>query len=265
MGSISMIKMMEVNVNVFVLEVPENQKLQSLVLVSCVARFFLLRRNRPTVVALLPSLRSPSCFRRCSSFFSPAPSLLLRLLHCVAVPLDLYCHVSQFALKEIHKQYKVAKDGIVFPCTGQYMATMGLPCAHQIKLWQGSTYSLDCIHPQWRIDTLLLNSTNDLHDEGTYRFDDLLNELRLKYQMWPLNKKEDAFSLITKLVNQYDTVFEPVIQRPKGRPPKSKKKRGVTSTTRFPSRFELVESSQRRTFIDLNAYPFDTCDLDGPF
>ncbi|KAL4567782.1 hypothetical protein LXL04_023376 [Taraxacum kok-saghyz] len=178
---------------------------------------------------------------------------------------DLYYHVSQFALKEIHTQYKVAKDGIVFPCTGHYMATMGLPCAHYIKHWKGSTYSLNCIHPQWRIDTILLNSTNDLHDEGTDRFDDLLNELRLKYQMWPLNKKEDALSLITKLVNEYDTVFEPVIQRPKGRPPKSKKKRGVTSTTRFLSGFELVESSQRRTFIDLNAYPFDTCDLDGPF
>ncbi|KAL4574609.1 hypothetical protein LXL04_021443 [Taraxacum kok-saghyz] len=156
------------------------------------------------------------------------------------ISIHLYYHVSQFALKEIHKQYKIAKDGIVFPCTGHYMATMGLPCAHQIKHWHGATYSLDCIHPQWRIDTLLLNSTNFLHDK-------------------------DALSLITKLVNQYDTVFEPVIQRPKGRPPKSKKKRGVTSTTRFPSRFELVESSQRRTFIDLNAYPFDTCDLDGPF
>ncbi|KAL4571421.1 hypothetical protein LXL04_018180 [Taraxacum kok-saghyz] len=108
-------------------------------------------------------------------------------------------------------------------------------------------------------------SFRQLPSESTDRFDDLLNELRLKYQMWPLNKKEDALSLITKLVNQYDTVFEPVIQRPKGRPPKSKKKRGVTSTTRFPSRFELIESSQRRTFIDLNAYPFDTCDLDGLF
>ncbi|KAL4589691.1 hypothetical protein LXL04_002599 [Taraxacum kok-saghyz] len=60
-----------------------------------------------------------------------------------------------------------------------------------------------------------------------------------------------AHPLSIKLANQYDTVFEP--------------KRGVTSTTRFPSRFELVESSQGRTFIDLNAYPFDTCDLDGPF
>ena len=63
-----------------------------------------------------------------------------------------------------------------------------------------------------------------------------------------------------------------MIERPKGRPPKSKKKRGVTSTTRYPSRFELVESSQKcnkvydeNNLIDLNAYPFDTCDLDGPF
>ena len=149
---------------------------------------------------------------------------------------------------------------------------MGLPCAHQIKHWQGATYSLDLIHHHWRIDKLVLNSENDMYDEGTDRFDDLLNELRSKYKRWPLNKKEDALSLITNLVNQYDTIFEPVIQRPKGRPPKSKKKRGVTSTTRYPSRFELVESSQRcnkmdddNNLIDLNTYPYDTCDLDGPF
>lgn len=158
------------------------------------------------------------------------------------------------------------------PCTGHYMATMGIPCAHKIKYWQGTTFPLDLIHPQWRIDTLSLNLQNDLHDENTGRLDELLNELRSTYQRWPLNTKKHALSLTTELLNQSDAFFEPVIQRPKGRPPKSKKKGGITSTTRDPSRFELVESSQRHNeancennLFDLNVYLLDTFDLDGPF
>lgn len=50
--------------------------------------------------------------------------------------------------------------------------------------------------------------------------------------------------MITKFLNRSDILFEPVIKRPRGRPPKAKKKRGVTSTTRDHSRFEYVESSQ---------------------
>ncbi|KAL4590600.1 hypothetical protein LXL04_003537 [Taraxacum kok-saghyz] len=95
----------------------------------------------------------------------------------------------------------------------------------------------------------------------------------LLYNTWPLSKKEIAISMITRLLNESDTFFEPLILRPKGRPPKAKKKRGVNSTTRDPSRFELVESSQtynpssstsifqmnnevfENDLIDLNAYP----------
>ncbi|GJV56787.1 hypothetical protein Tco_1457792 [Tanacetum coccineum] len=61
--------------------------------------------------------------------------------------------------------------------------------------------------------------------------------------MWPLSKQELATSMIAKLVNESDTYFEPIIRRPNGRPPKAKKKKGETSTTRDPSKFELVESS----------------------
>ncbi|XP_042754370.2 uncharacterized protein LOC111901587 [Lactuca sativa] len=138
---------------------------------------------------------------------------------------ELHSHISHFALKEIYRQYDVAKDGIITLCTGHFMTTMGLPCAHKIKYWQGTTFSLDLIHPHRRIDTLSLNVQNDLHGEGIDRFDELLNELHSTYQRWPLNKKEHALSVITKLVNQSVTVFEPVIQRPKGRPPKSKKEK----------------------------------------
>nr|KAJ0190391.1 hypothetical protein LSAT_V11C800444330 [Lactuca sativa] len=112
-------------------------------------------------------------------------------------------------LKGTYKQYEVAKDGSISPCIGAFVTTMSLPCAHKIKYWKGTTFSLDLIHHHRSIDKLSVS----------------------------LNKKEHVFSVITKLMNQFDTVFEPVIQQPKGRPPKSKKKRGITSTTRGPSIF----------------------------
>lgn len=157
--------------------------------------------------------------------------------------------------------------GTVTPCTGHFMATMGLPCAHKIVSSLGMTIPLNIIHPHWRIDTLSLNPEVDSSSDGNNNFFVLLNELRSKYQMWPLGKQELATSMIAKLVNESDTYFEPVIRRPKGRPPKVKKKKGKTSTTRDPSKFELVESSHARNpssfshvqhhnnLIDLNAYP----------
>ncbi|XP_023745850.1 uncharacterized protein LOC111894016 [Lactuca sativa] len=130
------------------------------------------------------------------------------------------------------------------PCTGHFMAIMGLPCAHKIKHLQGMTIPLDLIHPHWKIDTLRLNLEDDSHNDDMKEFDELINELSSRYKMWPLSKKEFATSMITKLLSESNTFFEPTIRQPKGRPPKSKKKRGMTSTTREPSRFEHVESSQ---------------------
>ena len=150
---------------------------------------------------------------------------------------------------------------------------MGLPCAHKINHLYRKPLSLDLIHPHWKIDTLRLDSKGDSQNDVVNEFDGLLSELSTKYQTWPLSKKEIAISMITKLLNESDTFFEPWILRPKGRHPKAKKKRGVNSTTRDPSRFELVESSQtynpssstsifqmnnevfENDFIDLNAYP----------
>ncbi|PWA86891.1 protein FAR1-RELATED SEQUENCE 5 [Artemisia annua] len=156
---------------------------------------------------------------------------------------ELLSNLSLFALKEIHKQYVKAKDGKMTSCTGHFMATMGLPCAHKIKHMKGNVLSLDLVHSHWRIDTLSLIPEDDSHDDDANKFVTLLDELRSKYQVWPLHKKEFTISMITKLVNKHDIVFEPVIQRPRGRPPKAKKKRGITSKTRDPSRFEYVESS----------------------
>ncbi|GJT38022.1 hypothetical protein Tco_0937887 [Tanacetum coccineum] len=128
-------------------------------------------------------------------------------------------------------------------CTSHFMATMGLPCTHKIVGCLGMTIPLDIVHPHWRIDTLSLNKEVDSSSEGNNNFSVLLDELCSKYQTWPLSKQELVTSMIAKLVNESDIYFEPVIQRPKGRPPKAKKKKGKTSTSRDPSKFKLVDSS----------------------
>ena len=117
--------------------------------------------------------------------------------------------------------------GTMVPCTGHFMATMGLPFAHKIQHLLGMKLSLNLIHPYWRIDTLRLNSEDDSHNDGVNKFDELLTELSSRYQMWPLSKKEFVTSMINKLLTESDTLFEPMIRRPKGRPPKSKKKKSM--------------------------------------
>ncbi|GJZ91211.1 hypothetical protein Tco_0663138 [Tanacetum coccineum] len=90
-----------------------------------------------------------------------------------------------------------------------------------------------------------LNTEDPSPNHKDNQFANFLSELQCKYDVWPLSKKELATSMITNLLNESNTLFEPtVIQRPRGIPPKAKKKRGVTSTARDPSRFEYVESSQ---------------------
>nr|KAJ0187711.1 hypothetical protein LSAT_V11C900471790 [Lactuca sativa] len=115
----------------------------------------------------------------------------IQVLHNCDAPVfrELLCRVSHFALKEIHMQYEKINTGTMTPCTGHFMATMALPCAHKIKHLEGMTLSLDLVHPQWRIDTLRLNSKDNLHNDGAKEFDELLSELSSRYQMWPQSKK----------------------------------------------------------------------------
>ncbi|GKC53728.1 protein FAR1-related sequence 5 [Tanacetum coccineum] len=124
-----------------------------------------------------------------------------------------------------------------------------------------------CLAVEHEFNEIKVKLAIDSSSDGNNNFFMLLDELHSKYQMWPLSKQELATSMIAKLVNESDTYFEPVIRRPKGRSPKAKKKKGKTSTTRDPSKFELVESShaqnpsssmhvqQHNNLIDLNAYP----------
>nr|XP_043637923.1 protein FAR1-RELATED SEQUENCE 5-like [Erigeron canadensis] len=157
---------------------------------------------------------------------------------------DLLLSVSHFALQEIYKQYEKISNGTMTPCTGHFTATMSLPCAHKIKGHREKSLSLELVHPQWRINSLSLNTKDALVYDGYSTFHKLLDELDSKYLVWPLNKKEFATSMIFNLINQSEILFEPMVQRPKGRPPKSKKRKGKTFTTQDPSRFELVESSR---------------------
>ncbi|GJW41654.1 protein FAR1-related sequence 5 [Tanacetum coccineum] len=145
----------------------------------------------------------------------------------------------------LKKQYEKITKGTISPCTGHFTATMGLPCAHKIINSHENKLSLDLIHSHWRIDTLTLDPKDVSNNDGANPFVKLLDELNEKYQAWPLHKNETATLMITNLINQSDTLFEPLIQRPRGRPLKAKKKKGTTSTAQNPSRFEYVESLQK--------------------
>ncbi|GJW41847.1 ribonuclease H-like domain-containing protein [Tanacetum coccineum] len=63
----------------------------------------------------------------------------IKVLHNCNKPVyrKLLYHVSQFALKEICKQYEKITKGTMAPCTGHFTATMGLPCAHKILSRKG--------------------------------------------------------------------------------------------------------------------------------
>ncbi|XP_077216899.1 protein FAR1-RELATED SEQUENCE 5-like [Tasmannia lanceolata] len=69
-------------------------------------------------------------------------------------------HVSVFALRELFKQYKLARSDPNLPtCMNHFSATMGLPCAHKMRylLAEGRVLYLGDIHSQWRIDVRTLS------------------------------------------------------------------------------------------------------------
>ncbi|XP_021839271.2 protein FAR1-RELATED SEQUENCE 5-like [Spinacia oleracea] len=110
----------------------------------------------------------------------------LRVPHKYNVPYfkDLMTHVSIFALKKVYKQYEMASLGTLKPfCTGSFVATMGLPCAHMMNDWKEGTLPLHLINNQWRIDTQFFTEINedntcDIEDE----MKELLDKLYVTYQ-----------------------------------------------------------------------------------
>ncbi|KAH7844004.1 hypothetical protein Vadar_023309 [Vaccinium darrowii] len=56
---------------------------------------------------------------------------------------ELITNVSSFALRELLKQYEMVKCGTMrSTCTGHFMASMGLPCAHKMIGWKGKVIPL---------------------------------------------------------------------------------------------------------------------------
>lgn len=105
------------------------------------------------------------------------------------------------------------------------MKTMGLPCAHKMVNWRNEALNLDLIHSQWQLDGRYLSAFTTTHngdrDDG---FSVMLEELRTKYQEWPVSKKDIAREKISELLNRFDVLSEPNTRPPKGRPANSKNK-----------------------------------------
>ncbi|KAH7848816.1 hypothetical protein Vadar_008467 [Vaccinium darrowii] len=155
---------------------------------------------------------------------------------------ELITNVSLFALRELLKQYEMVKYGTMrSTCTGHFMASMGLPCAHKMISWKGKVIPLEEIHTQWRIDGRVL-VVPEVGETNGGEFKRLVHELEDKYQEWPLSQKECVQGKISQLINpSIPLVLEPNILPHKGRPSGSKK--GTTSTRRNASKFEIQHES----------------------
>ncbi|XP_021840674.2 protein FAR1-RELATED SEQUENCE 5-like [Spinacia oleracea] len=173
----------------------------------------------------------------------------LRVPHKYNVPYfkDLMNKVSIFALKKLYKQYEMASLGTLkAQCTGNFVATMGLPCAHMMCDWKEGTLPLHLINSQWRIDTKFITSINEdntcADDEDEMK--ELLDKLYIAYHQWPTFQKVEVKKKIYQLLNMEDPlVTEPILQtRKRKRNTKSKKGMGSSSTRRDPSQFEMVEA-----------------------
>ncbi|KAG5552486.1 hypothetical protein RHGRI_010537 [Rhododendron griersonianum] len=162
---------------------------------------------------------------------------------------EINAQLSMYAMGEILKQYEMVKHATMqLVCTGHFMATMGLPCAHKMIDWKGKALPLDAIHSQWRIDMISL-TCSDGGASGEV-FKGLIHELDDKYEAWPPTQKERAQERISQLVNpSLPLLFEPNVQCPKGRPSGSKKGMESGSTRRNPSKFEIVDANKRKCSI----------------
>lgn len=82
------------------------------------------------------------------------------------------------------------------------------------------------------MDTLRQNSEDNSHNDVGNEFDKWFNELSSRYQIWPLSKKKFVTSFVTKLLNESNILFEPLILRPNDRPPKAKKEKKMNKFNR---------------------------------
>lgn len=166
--------------------------------------------------------------------------------------------VSVFAMKELHKQYEMAKYGTMdSSCTGHFMSTMGLPCAH--KLSTIAILPLSFIHSQWKLVPPFLSDKGGRINENE-AFKDLLNEFQDKFEKWPSAHKEKASDAISQLVNtQVYSLSEPKVPPPKSSLVGSNKRKGSSSTKGDPSRFEIVEKIRKCSSCKSVDHDIRTC------
>ena len=106
--------------------------------------------------------------------------------------MDIKGKVSIFALKKINEQYqKVAHATLqkpLPPCTGSFLKTMGLPCAHIIQhLDSNQGLILDNIHKHWWIQSVSHIDENTFPNEDSLQ--PLLQNLQERYQEWPKHQQ----------------------------------------------------------------------------
>ncbi|KAH7863204.1 hypothetical protein Vadar_014710 [Vaccinium darrowii] len=171
---------------------------------------------------------------------------------------ELITNVSSFALRELLKKYEMVKYGTMrSTCTGHFMASMGLPCAHKMIGWKGKVIPLEEIHTQWRIDGRVL-VVPEVGETNGGEFKRLVHELEDKNQEWPLSQKECVQGKISQLINPpIPLVLEPNILPYKGRPSGSKK--GTTSTRRNASKFEIVDATRKCSICRGVGHNSQTC------
>ncbi|KAL7252612.1 hypothetical protein ACSBR1_007225 [Camellia fascicularis] len=114
---------------------------------------------------------------------------------------DLITNVSTFSMGELLRQYEMVTNGTMQPtCTGHFMASMGLSCAHKMMNWKEDKYQ------EWPIIQ---------KEDAQERISQLVNP------SLPL-------------------LLEPNVQPHRGRPSGTKKGKESSSTRRNASKFEFV-------------------------
>ncbi|KAF7150704.1 hypothetical protein RHSIM_Rhsim02G0175500 [Rhododendron simsii] len=145
--------------------------------------------------------------------------------------------------EELLKQYEMMRHGTMqSTCTGHFMASMGLPCAHKMIEWKDERLPLDAIHSQWRIDIRSLSVSNgEQHGNGAA-------------------PKESAQGSISQLEHpSFPMLFEPTIQVHMGRPLASRKGKETSSTKRNSSQFEIIDAPQKCGICKAAGHNSRTC------